>query len=236
MWRATANACLATLFEPACAACARPLIEPLSGAVCAACWADVRAAAVPISERLEGAAAIDTCLSLGEYEGRLREIIHALKYDSRRSIVPVLGAMMRHVGDALLLDASGVVPVPLHARRQRARGFNQAADLAMTLGPPVMHWLRRRVATPPQVDLAAHDRFLNVRDAFALSRDPWLLSRHVWTPQPRGRLPLDDQLIVLVDDVTTTGATLEACARVLKAAGAKEVRAITAARVASARR
>jgi ComF family protein len=156
--------------------------------------------------------------AIGPYEGRLREIVHALKYDSRRSIAPRLASMMRAAGADALEGADCVVPVPLHPRRQRARGFNQADDLARGLGLPVVALLRRTKATPPQVDLPASERVRNVADAFACTH---------------GKGPFG--VVVLVDDVSTTGATLEACARVLKAAGAREVRALTAARVVTGR-
>ena len=117
-----------------------------------------------------------------------------------------------------ILDGADIlVPVPLHRRRRRARGFNQAADLAQHLELPVVSVLSRRRATPSQTDLPAARRHANVRQAFALTR----------TADVRGLC------IVLVDDVSTTGATLEACARVLVDAGAREVRAVTAARVVS---
>jgi ComF family protein len=121
-------------------------------------------------------------------------------------------------GRDILQTADALVPVPLHRRRLRQRGFNQAADLARHLGLPAVHALRRVRATHPQVDLPAPQRHANVQGAFALSNT---------------RASVHDRIVVLVDDVATTGATLEACARVLKNAGAKEVRAITAARVVS---
>jgi ComF family protein len=108
--------------------------------------------------------------------------------------------------------------VPLHPRRQRERGFNQAEDLARGLGLPLLRALRRVRATQPQVDLPAEQRQTNVKGAFELRRWPF----------PGNRRPV----IVLVDDVVTTGATLDACARQLKKAGAAEIRALTAARVA----
>ena len=153
----------------------------------------------------------------------MKEIIHALKYERRRSISPRLGALMRECGAPLLADASVVVPVPLHPRREYPRGFNQAEDLAMHLGPPVSRLLRRVRNTPSQIDLPKDQRQQNVKDAFAL------------TAGARCLIP-DACVAVLVDDVSTTGSTLEACARVLKAAGVKEVRALTAARVVNARR
>jgi ComF family protein len=158
------------------------------------------------------AAAID------HYDGRLKDIVHALKYDRRRSIAPRLAALMRTGGAVLLRDADGVVPVPLHPRREYARGFNQAHDLALHIGLPVLPLLKRIVHTTSQVELPADERHRNVRDAFALIDRPKGLS-----------------ILVLVDDVSTTGATLEACARVLRAAGVKEVRALTAARVVTGR-
>jgi predicted amidophosphoribosyltransferase len=154
--------------------------------------------------------------------------------------------MMAAHGADVLRDADFVVPVPLHRRRQRERGFNQAEDLARGLGLPLLHALTRARATPPQVGLAAAERQRNVENAFALRAGGRLLNLPKWPPRwdggPTCRLgrsedrPLQGRVIVLVDDVATTGATLEACARVLKNGGAADVRALTAARVASARR
>jgi ComF family protein len=121
---------------------------------------------------------------------------------------------MRDAGAALLRDADCVIPVPLHPWRRVTRGFNQAADLARMLDRPVVHALWRARWTPPQIALPARSRRTNVRDAFMLS---------AWAPS------LDDRIVVLVDDVRTTGATLNACAKVLRNAGAREVRALTVA-------
>ena len=117
----------------------------------------------------------------------------------------------------LLPGVDLVVPVPLHRRRRRARGFNQAEELARHLGPRCQPVLRRTRATPSQTDLPAADRHANVRNAFALRR----------------RADVAGLTVLLVDDVSTTGATLQACARALRLAGAREVRALTAARVVS---
>ena len=153
----------------------------------------------------------------------MKDIIHSLKYERRRSIAPPLGALMRACGAELLRDADVVVPVPLHPRREYQRGFNQAQELAAHLGLPVVSMLVRVRHTHSQIELPKHERRQNVKDAFGLN------------PVPGSRLPAPG-IVVLVDDVSTTGATLEACARVLKANGVKEVRALTAARVVNERR
>ena len=153
----------------------------------------------------------------------MKDIIHSLKYEHRRSIAPPLGRLMRERGAELLRDANVVVPVPLHPRREYQRGFNQANDLAQQLGVPVMPLLKRIVFTQSQIELPRDQRHENVKSAFA------------FRPDPRSPLP-DPCIVVLVDDVSTTGATLEACAKVLKGNGVKEVRALTAARVVNDRR
>jgi ComF family protein len=169
--------------------------------------------------------AVDWACAVDRYEGPMKEIIHALKYERRRTIAPRLGALMRECGAPLLRDADVVVPVPLHPRREFQRGFNQADDLARHLGLPVLPLLKRVVFTRSQIDLPAHERHANVRDAFALRAAPRSL-----IPDPRSPIP-DPCVVVLVDDVATTGATLDACATALKRSGVKEVRALTAARV-----
>lgn len=161
---------------------------------------------------------------MGEYEGSLRDIIHALKYSRRHSLARLLAERMRMRGRDVLENVDCVVPVPLHWRREYQRGFNQAREIARHLGPPVIDGLVRRRATRPQVELAADFRKANVEGAFAI--------RQRWVRAPE----YDGRAVLLVDDVSTTGATLEACGRVLKDAGAKDVFALTAARVVTMRR
>jgi ComF family protein len=153
----------------------------------------------------------------GAYDGALGSIVHAFKYDYRRSLARPLAALMREQAADLLTGVDVVVPVPLHRSRRRQRGFNQATDLARHLGKPVVERaLRRTRATAAQADLPAARRHANVRGAFAASG---------------GAHTVRGLVVLLVDDVSTTGATLEACAAALKQAGALEVRALTAARV-----
>jgi ComF family protein len=221
-WRALADQFLSSLFEPTCAGCRRPLAHPLNGAVCDDCWAEVRFAP-PLLDRQRADRGVDWSCAVDRYEGRMKEIIHALKYERRRSIAGPLGRLMRTTGGHLLHGADVVVPVPLHWRREYQRGFNQADDLARQLGVPVVPLLKRVVFTQSQIELPKEQRKENVKNAFALA------------PVPASRFPVPG-VVLLVDDVATTGATLDACARVLKSAGVKEVRALTAARVVTERR
>ena len=238
------DAALAVLLAPTCAACHEPLQHPTRGCVCACCWNAVVSLPEPHCNRCgdhtpsAAGRSIDTCIhcasleagsapghvsrarAIGPYEGALRAIVHALKYDGRRSLAEPLARRMRQVGADVLAGSSAVVPVPLHARRRRERGFNQAADLAGHIGLPVVTALSRVRQTSSQTTLHAADRLANVRGAFrATSRVGALRGLRV----------------VIVDDVRTTGATLEACAMVLKDAGVREVVALTAARVESSR-
>jgi ComF family protein len=159
---------------------------------------------------------ITRCRAIGAYDGALRAVVHALKYDGRRSLADPLARRMREHGQWVLDGADAIVPVPLHPSRRRERGFNQATDLAGRLGFPVAAILRRIRHTVPQTTLAAGQRHGNVLDAFAATRRA---------------ADYSGRIVVVVDDVSTTGATLEACARALLESGIGEVRALTAARV-----
>lgn len=175
-------------------------------------------ASCPRCRRARGA--LDRSRAVGPYTGTLRALVHALKYDGYRSLARVLGRWMREHGGDVIGDADIAVPVPLHRRRARERGFNQAEDLARETGLPVVRALRRVRATPSQTDLPAARRHANVRGAFAVRR----------------RIDVRGLRVLIVDDVCTTGATIDACARVLRQAGAVRVSALTAARVEAPRR
>jgi ComF family protein len=234
------------LFSPLCAACDEPLLTPLDGAVCAGCWQRLpsftpplcRACGLPLASWRIACLEAGLCArcrrrvpiltsqaAIGPHEGVLRRIVQALKYDARLSTAAPLAASMRLAGTDTLRGAHVAVPVPLHRRRAWSRGFNQAALLARHLGPPVYPLLSRVRATPPQVSLPAAQRHRNVRDAFAVR--PHLVDRLAKSIA----VSPTELVVVLVDDVCTTGATLEACGRALRAAGVSEVRALTASRV-----
>jgi ComF family protein len=235
--RSSCDAIVSVLIAPDCAACRQPLEHPTQGPVCACCWAAILPLTPPLCDRCgdplptwraislplarcprcrRGTRSVDRSRAIGAYDGALRAIVHALKYEGRRSLAKPLGRLMRVRGADMLAEAVCAIPVPLHPSRLRHRGFNQAADLSRQLGIPSVGALRRIRATPTQTGLPAAQRHRNMRDAFAVTR---------------AARTLTGAMVVLVDDVSTTGATLDACARVLKDAGVREVRALTAARV-----
>jgi len=220
------------------------LDSPLDGAVCHPCWGRVRLLPAPLCRTCGDplpswrviSTALDRCArcrrrphafsaarAAGDYDGTLRDILQAFKYGGRRGLARPLGRLAAAAGAGILIGADCVVPVPLHPLRRLHRGFNQAEDLARQLDLPVIGALRRTRVTAPQTGLTAAARWRNVGRAFGLSpfltrraREQWLINRTV----------------VLVDDVRTTGATLDACARTLLTAGVREVRALTVARAA----
>ncbi|HYT68421.1 MAG TPA: ComF family protein [Vicinamibacterales bacterium] len=203
---------VAVVLAPACAACRAPLDEPTRGAVCPRCWNAI----VPIAPLglFSLPPHVSLATAIGPYDETLKAIVHALKYDPRSTIARHLAARMRAAGAEVIDGADAVVPIPLHRSRERTRGFNQASELARHLGLPVLGALTRVRKTATQADLPAAKRDANVRGAFAINSE----------------VCVDGLILVLVDDVSTTGATLNACAAPLLDAGAKEVRALTAAR------
>jgi ComF family protein len=203
---------VARLLAPFCRTCGDPLPS----------WRVISAALEQCPRCRRAPGLVDAARSAGLYEGSLREIVHAFKYEGRRGLAAPLGKMMRAAGDAILRDADLVIPVPLHLWRRVRRGFNQADDLARRLDLPVVRALMRARSTVPQTGLTAAARRRNVRNAFTISP----LTRDA-------RQELAGRIVVLIDDVRTTGATLNACASVLKEAGVAEVRALTVARAAA---
>ena len=228
---------LAVVFPSRCPVCASHVARPTVGPLCEACWRDLprhRSALCACGFPLRGAifGACGRCrrglpsfargFSLGPYEGGLRVALHELKYRGRRRVAARLAeAVLAEAGSApVLADGTVLVPVPLHPRRRRERGFNQAellaAELAKRAGLQVASGaLVRRIDTPSQTGLSAAARRANMAGAFAV----------------RGRAQVAGHVVVLVDDVLTTGATARACARALLQAGATEIRLLTAARV-----
>jgi len=167
----------------------------------------------------QAAPAIDGIRSVAFFEGPLRQAVHAFKYRGLRSLAAPLASLMVVYCRRHPLPADVIVPVPLHRSRLRERGYNQATLLAQALGaeiglPVRKDWLVRTRVTPPQVGLDVSERKMNVAGAFHC-RDGDAVAGC------RG---------LLIDDVCTTGATLESCSLALRQAGARSVWAFTLAR------
>lgn len=225
-----------------CASCREPVG---SDGLCPACWSKLSFIAPPYCERLGIPFAYDPgpgVLSMEaiadppayrqaraavRFDDVARTLVHALKYGDRLDLAPMMGRWMATSGRSLTAEADAIIPVPLHWRRYWARRFNQSALLAEAIAkasqvPLVLGALKRVKATPQQVGLSQSARALNVQGAFRVS--------------PSGRAAVAGRRLILVDDVITTGATVDACARALLRAGAAEVNVLTFARVVAAAR
>jgi len=206
---AEAWAQLTFLAAPQCDLCGAPFDYPIgAGALCGAC-----AARTPAYARARAAFV---------YDEHSRGLVLALKHAGRTDVLAAYGLWMRRAGAGLLEGADRLIPIPLHPRRLRQRRFNQSLLLAQAVSqatavPVAPHVLERARATPSQGGLSGKARQRNVAGAFKV--------------RPDARVGIAGRRLVLIDDVHTTGATLEACARVLKRAGAEDVTALTLARV-----
>jgi len=161
---------------------------------------------------------VDRIRSVVYSEGTLREAIHRFKYDGVTALAEPLASLMVDYWSRHPMSVDLVVPVPLHKHRLRWRGFNQAARLAHELCEHVDLTMDERVLvrhrpTAAQVDLNAKQRRENVQDAFRCISDKAI-----------------DKRVLLIDDVCTSGSTLEACAAALRQGGAESVQALTLAR------
>ncbi len=229
------------LVPPLCLSCHRRLST--HDALCPKCWSDIDFIRPPLCDRLglplpydtgapmiSAAAAAhppayDHARAVARFDKVMRELIHDLKFHDRHDARRLFGRWLAEAGAELLADADLIVPVPLTRTRLIARRFNQSAILAHEVARLVhvkvepLALLRVR-PTKPQVGLSREQRRQNVSGAFAVA--------------PNRKAALVSAKIVLVDDVITTGATAEACARALKRAGAARVDVLALALVADA--
>jgi ComF family protein len=188
--------------EPACPKCALPVLE--ASGPCRRCARRRRA--------------FDAAYSPYRYEFPLPELIHRMKYRGQLPITRILGCVLgKRLAARGSLQVDAIVPVPLHATRERKRGYNQAREIAnfvaRELGLPVHDRLARRIrATAEQTGLAAGARRRNLRGAFTIDA---------------GDLP---SCVAIVDDVLTTGATAESLAIALRRAGCRRIEVWTVAR------
>src|SRR6267154_6516722 len=220
-----------------CAACREPVDGP---GLCPACWSKLSFIAPPYCERLgipfpfDGGPGLLSMEAIADppaynraraavrYDDISRKLVHALKYGDRLDLAPTMGRWMASAGRELLAGSDAIVPVPLHWRRQWMRRFNQSALLAEIIakasGRMVAHGALKRVkATPHQVGLGKSERAENVQGAFRVPAD--------------GKAEVAGRKLVLVDDVLTSGATVDGCARTLLRGGAASVDVLVFARV-----
>src|SRR5271166_3269157 len=240
--RAGARHVLNLGLPPLCPTCREPVAD--QGGLCAQCWSKLSFIARPYCERLgipfvydpgpgilsmEAIAdppSYNRARAAVRYDETARTMVQAFKYGDRLDLAPAMGRWMATAGRELLGEANALVPVPLHWRRLWSRRFNQAATLAQTVsrisGVPVAHDLLKRMrATRQQVGLTQAERARNVQ-GFRVPREA--------RPQVHGKR------LLLVDDVLTSGATLDTCARILLRAGAANVDVLVFARVVQAHR
>ncbi len=226
-WVSLYNQFLDFLFPPRCVGCGR-----VGAWLCPDCLAQIPRVKPPFCTRCGDAVTtpglcarcqvapleIDRIRSAVYFEGALRHAMHWLKYRRRTALAVPLGGLMAEYWEQHPMPADVLVPVPLHADRLRTRGYNQAAllarEMARRLGLAVEEQtLLRCRSTSSQVKLDARQRKQNVHGAFVCSGDG-----------------LAGKRVLLIDDVCTTGATLEACTIALRAGGARQVQALTLAR------
>ena len=223
---------------PLCPSCREPVGD--GAGLCAACWSKLSPIERPFCEKLgipftyDPGPGIYSMQAISDppayararaavrYDDIARSMVHALKYGDRLDLAPVMARWMARAGTDLLADADVVVPVPLHWRRIWARRFNQSSMLATILAAtrqlPVSHTALKRVkATPQQVGLSKAERAANVQGAFRVD--------------PAGKAEIARRHVLLVDDVLTSGATVDTCSRALLRAGARQVDVLVFARV-----
>ena len=228
--RRLAAACADVIVPPCCLVCRAPLAA--HHLLCGTCWRDVQFIRPPVcdvlgmplpfdaGERMVSAAAAarppayDRARAVAHFSGAMRTLVHQLKYADRHDARTLFGRWLAEAGREVRDGIDLIVPVPLGRWRLLARRFNQAAILAAELSRQTglavdSHALRRGRATRTQVGLTHDQRRRNVAGAFSVP--------------PGRRAGLRGRNVLLVDDVITTGATVEACARALKGAGAARV-------------
>ncbi len=194
---------LPTLEPPYCFICSQP--GDLMMRLCARCW--------------ERPLQIDGIRSPYRFEGAIRNAVHSLKYRNLRAMAPVLAGLLANFVVSQSIEADLLVPAPLHPRRERSRGYNQTLLLAKETGALLdvetsSDALRRVQNTPSQASVSSEDeRLANVANAFQAEPDL-----------------VGGKRVMILDDVCTTGSTLEACSLALKAAGALSVQGLTLAR------
>jgi competence protein ComFC len=220
-WKRAGDALLDWVYPPRCVICSMP-----DGWLCRDCEREIEF--MPPPPNLPGAELLgaplavmnnlDAFRAVSYHQGVMRTLVHRVKYEGVRVLVPILGDIMYAYWNSCPLPIDLIVPVPLHPRRLRERGYNQSELLALSLAermrlPLVSEALCRLKRTSPQVGLGARQRMSNVEGAFACHGE-----------MIRGKR------VLLIDDVCTSGATLAACSIALRQSAAATVSAFTLSR------
>jgi ComF family protein len=236
-WHHAARMALDIALPTLCVACR----EPVNGeGVCANCWAKLSFIAPPLCPRLgipfvydpgpgllsmeaiSDPPAYGRARAAVRYDDVARTLVHALKYQDRTDLAPAMGRWMARAGRELIEQSDALIPVPLHWRRGWSRRFNQSGALARVIerqtGVKLLSEVLRRVRpTLQQIGLSRPQRASNVQGAFKVAAER--------------QSEIQGRRVVLVDDVLTSGATVDACARALLRAKAASVDVLVFARV-----
>lgn len=234
LFRRAGRGGLDLLYPPQCIACDAATAEP--HALCAGCWSGLDLISSPYCTRLGTPFSVDFGMGMlspaaiadpprfdrgravALHHGVARDLVSRLKYGERLDLARLMGGMMARVGHDLLADADLIVPVPMHRWRLWRRRYNQAALLAdhvsQESGVPLARDVLLRLRhTPPQVGLKRSQRQTNLVGAFGVSA--------------AGAAILAGARVVVIDDVRTTGSTLNAASHILRKAGAARIDVLT---------
>lgn len=236
--RSFGSKALDTILPPHCLNCQTPTAD--AHQLCSACWPQFNfiqaplchCCGTPFEHEMEEKALCGRCIqkkpkftharAVWAYDAASKPLILKLKHSDALSLVPGLGRWLWQIGRQWLGGDTLIIPVPLHWTRLAMRRYNQAAVLAQRVAKLsgrqyVPDALLRKRATPSQGKQTAKRRWANMRGAFAINKK--------WHARLRG------QSVVLIDDVFTTGATIDACCRALRRAGVKQIIVLTLAKV-----
>lgn len=203
------------LFPPHCPVCRAEIAE--QGDWCPVCLAKTAAVRrLPVLSETD----LHVVWALSFYRGGMKKLIQQLKYQKKKNVLFYIQTFLCFTApEKLLMQPDVVVPVPLYAAKEKQRGFNQTTEIFRPWAERMQYsWqelLVRQQETRPQYELDRQERRQNMKGAFALA--------------PKHVLNVKNKKILLVDDIFTTGATMEACAKVLSKAGAREVNGLVLA-------
>ncbi len=238
MLKTLATKCLDIILPPKCISCGTFVDD--ANTICPSCWGDLnfisepscKICGYPFQFKAEGIELCAGCLnerplfekakSVWVYDQHSKHMVTSFKYSDKTHTADIFGALMSNTGASFIESSDFVVPVPLHPLKLFQRRYNQAALLAQSIArknniPIIPDLLIRTKNSPPQASLNRKQRLENIKSAFDIN--------------PKFKAALKDKTITLVDDVMTTGATINECAKILLNGGAYAVYVITLARI-----